>query len=116
MRDLLRIIAALLAVFTITAAGCHSAPAVAMDHGAAGQHAVLASLVTVHDESLMAETPAGWETYRNDPAHPLRIIPDHGGTKFVERYHREHLRTSSGRPREHTFTRTKVIQRHGRRW
>jgi hypothetical protein len=116
MRDPFRFILVILALCTIAAAGCQSAMHPVERHGTAlGEGAVVRSLVTVVDAEVVPDFWAGWESSRNDPPLRAQVTPDHSWASFIEVRHREHLRTSGGRPREHTVTRTQTIQRRGER-
>lgn len=75
----------------------------------------LPSLVTVADDRVASELLVGREHGRNDRPEVTQPVPDRASTLFVEVQHREQLRTSSGRPREQSTTRTRTIRQHGYR-
>jgi len=101
----------------VMAVGCQGGRSATSMHTGDMQRdrAVVSSLVTVPDDSALASARSGWEANRNDQAEPAEATPDRARRTYVEIQHREQLRTSSGRPREHTTTRTRVIQRRGQR-
>lgn len=116
MRDRFRIMPTSLAVVILAATGCQSTSTNTGEHSAAAKDgAVLPSLVTLGDQTAITQTASGWEIRRNDRHEPARVTPDRAGVTFIEIKHHEQLRTSSGRPREHTITRTRTILRRGQR-
>lgn len=57
----------------------------------------------------------GWEYARNDPLQDSTRTPDFTSNRWYEVSERNMLRTVNGRPRESSYTRTRVIQRQGSR-
>lgn len=95
-------------------AGCQTTPTISNERSSVSDgRTVVPSLVTVADGTRLAGTAAGWEASRNDAPEHRQVTPDRSGMIYTEVRHRESLRTSNGRPREHSVTRTRTIERRG---
>lgn len=108
-------------VLSFALAGCQTTPTVHRQAAQGPQQPTVHYGLVMPSEAMVllgqyGDLDHGWEASRNDPPSYREAVPDYSDRAVVELRHREHLRTSNGRPREYTSTTTRVWQRRGVRW